>query len=278
MEYNAFKNIPKCNLHTHTNLCDGNNTPEEIVLAAISEKMETLGFSGHSYVHFDLDCCMTREQTAQYRNEIVRLKKVYGDRLNILLGLEQEYYADDPAVGYDYLIGSVHYLPANGSWFAVDLSREELLRAANAYYGGNIYRLLQHYYETLADVVEKTGCDIIGHFDLISKFNADGMLFDETDPRYRVPAFETLEYLLKKDVVFEINTGAISRGYCSTPYPAAPFLRFIAEHGGRVTISSDAHDKTNLLYGFSEAMEYARAAGVKALCVMTKDGWKTVAN
>lgn len=274
MEYITLKGVPKSNLHTHTNLCDGNDTPEEVVLAAIDGKMETLGFSGHSYVHFDLDCCMTREQTVQYRNEIVRLKKVYGDRINILLGLEQDYYADDPAEGYDYLIGSVHYLPANGSWFAVDLSREELLRAANAYYGGNIYRLLQHYYETLADVVEKTGCDMIGHFDLISKFNADGTLFDETDPRYRTSAFEVLDYLLKKDVVFEINTGAISRGYCTKPYPSVPFLRYIAEQGGRVMLSSDAHDKKNLLYGFSEAVEYARASGVKTLCVMTKDGWK----
>ena len=274
MEYITLKGVLKSNLHTHTNLCDGNDTPEEVVLAAIDGKMETLGFSGHSYVHFDLDCCMTREQTVQYRNEIVRLKKVYGDRINILLGLEQDYYADDPAVGYDYLIGSVHYLPALGSYFAVDLSREELLRATDAYYGGNIYRLLQHYYETLADVVDKTGCDIVGHFDLVSKFNAGGTLFDEADPRYRTSAFEALDYLLKKDVVFEINTGAISRGYCTKPYPSVPFLRYIAEHGGRVMLSSDAHDKKNLLYGFSEAVEYARASGVKTLCVMTKDGWK----
>ena len=274
MEYITLKGVPKSNLHTHTNLCDGNDTPEEVVLAAIDGKMETLGFSGHSYVHFDLDCCMTREQTVQYRNEIVRLKKVYGDRINILLGLEQDYYADDPAEGYDYLIGSVHYLPAHGSYFAVDLSREELLRATDAYYGGNIYRLLQHYYETLADVVDKTGCDIVGHFDLVSKFNAGGTLFDEADPRYRTSAFEVLDYLLKKDVVFEINTGAISRGYCTKPYPSVPFLRYIAEQGGRVMLSSDAHDKKNLLYGFSEAVEYARASGVKTLCVMTNDGWK----
>ena len=266
----------QCNLHTHTNFCDGKDTPEAIVLAAIDAGLETVGFSGHSYVHFDLDCCMTREQTAKYRREILRLREQYADRIRVLLGIEQDYYSDDPAEGFDYVIGSVHYLPAHGSYFAVDLSRGELLRAANAYYGGNMYRLLQHYYETLADVVEKTGCDMIGHFDLVSKFNADGTLFDETDPRYRIPAFEALEHLLKKNVVFEINTGAIARGYCDKPYPSVTFLRYIAERGGRVMLSSDAHDKKNLLYGFSDAVEYAREAGVKALCIVTKDGWKTV--
>ena len=36
-------------LHVHTNYCDGKNTPEEMVLAAIEKGMECIGFSVHSY-------------------------------------------------------------------------------------------------------------------------------------------------------------------------------------------------------------------------------------
>ena len=34
--------------HTHTNLCDGRNTPEEMVLAAIARGMDCIGLSGHA--------------------------------------------------------------------------------------------------------------------------------------------------------------------------------------------------------------------------------------
>ena len=33
--------------HTHTTFCDGKNTPEEMVLAAIEKGMPRIGFSGH---------------------------------------------------------------------------------------------------------------------------------------------------------------------------------------------------------------------------------------
>ena len=38
----------KSNVHTHTVFCDGADTPERMVLAAISAGMDTLGFSHHS--------------------------------------------------------------------------------------------------------------------------------------------------------------------------------------------------------------------------------------
>ena len=71
----------KSNLHTHTCYCDGRDTPEDVVKAAIAQGMNTLGFSGHSYVPFDLPCCMNLEETASYRLEISRLKKLYEDQL-----------------------------------------------------------------------------------------------------------------------------------------------------------------------------------------------------
>lgn len=36
------------NLHTHTTFCDGKNTAEEMILAALELGMDSLGFSGHS--------------------------------------------------------------------------------------------------------------------------------------------------------------------------------------------------------------------------------------
>ena len=45
--------------HIHTCYCDGKNTPEDIVNEAISRGMKKLGFSGHTYVSFEKDACMS---------------------------------------------------------------------------------------------------------------------------------------------------------------------------------------------------------------------------
>ena len=83
-------------LHCHTVYCDGKNTPEEMVLAAIGKGFRRLGFSGHSETLFDLSYCMTAEKTAAYQKEVARLKKKYADRLAIFLGVEQDYYSAAP--------------------------------------------------------------------------------------------------------------------------------------------------------------------------------------
>ena len=50
----------KRDFHVHTTFCDGINTPEEIVISAISRGMDKIGFSGHSYTFFDEEYCMKK--------------------------------------------------------------------------------------------------------------------------------------------------------------------------------------------------------------------------
>ena len=85
---------------------------------------------------------------------------------------------------------------------------------------------------------------------------------------------EALDALLEQDVIFEINTGAIARGYRRMPYPASIFLHRIAQKRGRVTFSSDAHAKENLMFGFDQALHLARAGGLGSITLYTKNGWQ----
>lgn len=263
---------PKCNLHTHTIYCDGENSPEEMVLAAISAGMETLGFSGHSYTAFDTSCCMTPEDTSAYRAEVTSLKIQYREILRILCGIEQDFYASEPACGYDYIIGSVHYLLADGCYLAVDATKDDLCRAVREHFGGDFYRMIRCYYETAAQVHCKTGCDIVGHFDLVEKFNDGECLFSASDYRYRKALLDALDALLEQDVIFEINTGAMARGYRQVPYPEAYALRRIAEKRGRVMLNADAHSTQGLLWAFPEAVHFARSCGVGGLTVPADHG------
>ena len=248
--------------HVHTCFCDGKDTPEDIVLAALSKGMKKLGFSGHAYVSFDKDANMSPEATKNYKAEINRLKEKYSGQIKIFLGTEQDYYSDFYPEGYDYVIGSVHYVEHEGKYIAIDHTVghfENLIKE----FGGDVYAVAEKYFSTVADVVNKTGAKIIGHFDLLSKFNDGNKYFDEENPRYLNAAFGAVDSLLKTGRPFEINTGAISRGYKKFPYPSKKILEYIAAHNGSVILSSDAHNKENLMYRFQECEALADSLGLK---------------
>lgn len=235
-------------LHCHTAFCDGKNTPEEMVQAAIRKGLTTIGFSGHSYTFFDTSYCMTQSGTQQYKAEITRLKKKYNGQIEILLGIEQDYYSSMPTDGYDYIIGSVHYVKVGNDYMPVD--DPPFAENTKKYFGGDYYALAEAYFATVADVVNKTGCHIIGHLDLLTKFNEGGKLFDETHPRY-IAAWQTaVDALLPARIPFEINTGALSRGYRTVPYPAKPIRDYIKQKGGTLLLTGDAHSADTLCYHF----------------------------
>ena len=270
--------LTKSNLHTHTHFADGKHTAEEVVLSAINAGMEVLGFSEHSFhpnpAIFGME---SPELQLQYRKEIERLKNVYADRIKILCGIEQDSQSGVPTDVYDYVIGSVHYLHLNGEYCEVDLSAKATQDAIKKHCGGDPIVYAKAYFEAVARVEEDTQCDIVGHFDLLTKFDERSAIFDTSDPRYIKAGLEALDVLLEKNVIFEVNTGAMARGYRTTPYPAPIFLRRIAEKRGNVVLSSDAHNKDYLNYGFDKALQLIKASGIGSVLTMTKDGWKNVA-
>ena len=196
--------------HIHTTFSDGKCSPEELVLLAIEKGMTHIGFSDHSYTPFDQGYCMTPENTDAYKTEIGRLKKKYSNKIAVYLGIEQDYYSDIPPKGYDYIIGSVHYVKAGGEYLPVDKSAPELREAISAHFGGEPLRFAREYFRTVGELCEKTGADIIGHFDLLTKFSEKDPLFDTSDPEYVSAWRDAADRLLARDVIFEINTGAIA--------------------------------------------------------------------
>lgn len=252
------------NYHTHTNFVDGAHTPEEMVVSAIAQGMDTIGFSEHCYTPFDPDCSMTPEQTKQYQNEIARLQQKYAGQIQVLRGIEMDYTSQDDPSAYDYVIGSVHYLRVKGKTYAVDISAQGVKQCIQECFAGDHNAYAQAYYDLVAKVVEKTNAQIIGHFDLITKFSNRGVVFDETSPVYQAAWQNAMKQLAGK-AVLEINTGAISRGYRTTPYPSPAMLRFWKELGGGVVINSDSHHKDTLLQSFHEAEQLALQQGFTKL-------------
>ncbi len=242
----------KQDLHVHSNYSDGKNTLREIVEEAINLNLQTIGFSDHSYTDFDTSYCIKKELISHYISEINSLKKEYNGTINIRCGIEQDYYSTIEASNFDYIIGSIHYIKVNDEYIPIDETTEILKNAADKHFNGDIYSLVELYFKTVSDVINKTNADIIGHFDLITKFNENSELFDESNPRY-IEAFKSAaDILLKSDKMFEINTGAISRGYRSSPYPSSSVYQYLKENGARFVLSSDSHSIDTLCFKFTE--------------------------
>ena len=248
--------------HTHTTFCDGENTPEEMVAAAIAEGMTKLGFSGHAHTPCDESYCMSPAAFEAYKKEVRRLREAYRGQIEIFLGLEQDLYADTQTAGLDYVIGSVHYVKLGDEFVPMDEGNDVIRKAAERHFGGDVLCVLEAYYETVSRVVEGTGCDVIGHFDLPTKYTEREALFDPASPRYRAAWQKAADALLRTGVPFEINTGAMARGCRSVPYPAPEILRYLGDHGGAAVLSGDSHSVRTLRYGFDAAERLAKACGI----------------
>ena len=250
--------------HVHTCYCDGKDKPEDIVLEAISKGMKKIGFSGHSYVDFDESISWPAANSERYKLEINKLKQKYKSKIEILLGIELDYFSDVKTDDYDYIIGSVHYIKCGGKIIAIDHTIE-CFEQAIKYCGNDVYEVCEKYFDIVSDVVNKTNANIIGHFDLVSKFNDNNKFFDENNERYIKACEKALNALLQTKKPFEINTGAISRGYKKFPYPSKRILGYIASHGGKVILSSDSHKKETLMYGFKECEDLANSLGLEII-------------
>lgn len=236
------------NFHTHSSFCDGKNTPEEMVLSAINKGFLAIGFSGHGYTDFDLSYCMKNQDA--YIKEIKRLKGEYKDKIQIYLGCEEDIFCEVNRTDFDYIIGSSHYVKKNGKFYAVDGTYEEIKECVELF--GSSVAYAEEYYATFCKYISKRKPDIVGHFDLLTKFDEKFTPLFLGNKEYENIAEKYLKEALKSECIFEINSGAISRGTRKTPYPAENLLRVIKKEGGKVMINADSHAINTLDCHFAE--------------------------
>jgi len=224
-------------------------------------------------VSFDEEYSMMIEDTPSYTSEVRTLREKYKGTIEVFLGLEMDYFTDKAPEGLEYIIGAVHHVEKDGKFITVDGWAEHLANMNAEHFGGDYYAMAESYFATVAGLVEKTGADIVGHFDLIAKNNVGNSMFDETHPRYVKAALCAMEQVLEKCKLFEINTGAMFRRGMPAPYPSVFLLKELQKRGGEIILSSDSHTADSLYYKFDEMLELAKACGFKSIKRLTVDGF-----
>lgn len=257
-------------LHTHSLFDDGSCSLEEMVRAAVETGLSAIGLSGHSPLPFANEWAIQSDESlTAFCREARRLKDVYRGRIDVFCALEYDALSTVPKDGFDYLIGSVHHLVQKNECVPVDQSRETTEDWLRRFFDGSAAAAESAYYAQYDALAADPAIDVIGHFDLLTKFDEERKTFSLSP----ACATEAMERLVRAGKLFEVNTGAISRKMRKTPYPSAPLLRHLAAIGGGIVFSSDAHEAKNIAFGFPEARLFAAACGFRTRWEKTEAGF-----
>lgn len=247
------------NFHTHSTYSDGRDVPRELIEAALACGFSSLGFSDHAPENTGDNTVMKLENERAYRTEIATLAAEYADRIKIYCGIELGSASTLPTDGYDFVIASKHHVVRGDKVYDIDNGAENQRLMANELFGGDMVKTAQIYFREDAEHVVRAKPDIVGHFDLAAKYS----IVHENDREYLRAAFDALDVIMPVCRTFELNTGAIARGYRTIPYPAPAIMRELKIRGARMIVTSDCHDKNKLTAWFAEAEDYLASFGFK---------------
>jgi len=272
--------------HAHTVLCDGRDTAEAMIRAAIDAGMTDIGFSAHTAWPFAAEWHLPPGEYGAYAAEVRGLAGAYAGKIRVYRGFEADYLpgmsAPDRGIyarfSPDYLIGSVHYAGTDDPRRAcepwtVDGPTEDVAATLQRCFDGDGRRAVTRYFELLREMAATCAFDIVGHADLPRKRNGALKFFDESSPWYRSELVRTADALAAAGKIVEINTGGISRGAMDDVYPSEEFLALLAERGVRITVNSDAHATGDLTAAYDRAYDAARRAGIRELWFLDPQGW-----
>lgn len=264
--------------------CDhAKSSLEEVINQAVEVGFTHYGVSEHCPRYREQDLYPGEERLGVsglieafkgYAKKAFELQKAYADRIEILVGFETEKLPPEgwldkmqalrEAYPFDYIVGSVHDI--DGRW--VDYSPQATLELGDDLGGPEALRIA--YFRSMTDMVERLRPDVVGHLDLVRKYEAPGFAFSQR-------AFQEIETLLEAikayGGVLDVNCAAWRNGY-GPVYPLPQILERAREMGIRVTLGDDSHGVDLVGVGLEHSLSAIQAAGYTSLSYLTrKDGW-----
>jgi histidinol-phosphatase (PHP family) len=255
---------------------------EPVVQRAIEAGFTHYGLSEHCPRYRDQDL-YGEEQAAgmtpasllatfrAYIDEAFMLRERYADRIQVLVGFETERLPPGDWLArmrelralapFEYVIGSVH--DVDGVW--VDYKREVTEELAEQV--GGRARLQARYFDDVADMVRALKPEVVGHIDLIRKFEGPEASIDPA----AWPHLEgALEAVRDAGAALDVNCGASRRGL-SPVYPLPAILKRAREISVGVTLGDDGHGAHDVGVGLDSCMQALNAAGYRELRYLARD-------
>ncbi len=264
----------KFDLHTHHERCGhAEGGIEAYIKAAVQADLKVIGISDHSPYfareedHAQPHIAMAKSEFPNYVNEVLKLKAKYAGTIDVLLGVESDFFPNEANVyqqvyeqyPFDYIIGSVHATRGisifnKKRWKG--LSDQQKIEEKD------------HYYDLIEQSATSGMFQVLGHIDAMKGFYPE---FSDI-PCSRMDS--TLKVIGESGVSIEINTSGKTK-YVGGWYPSDDILERALHYGVTVTFGSDAHvpsrvgDEWELVQqrlkeiGFTEWVYYKQKQAVK---------------
>jgi histidinol-phosphatase (PHP family) len=199
------------------------------------------------------------DQIDLYTREVREAQEEFEGKIKILLGYEVDYLpsVDDqmrvnlakyPA---DYWVGSIHivdHFRSNHESWLVDYTPEVFEEGMEEI--GGPQAVYTRYYELIREFAQNYEHRIVGHLDMIKKFNVNKRYFDTDSEHYLSQVEATLDVLKATGKIVEINTAGAFKDIGEI-YPSDKILQMILHRRLPVCLSSDAHRPDHVAREFS---------------------------
>ncbi len=259
--------------HVHTEFSDDSKYPmEQVVKDAIALGMDEICFTDHvDYgIKEDWDCGhpiryrgdipYANVDYPEYMAQIKELRHIYDKQINIRLGLEfgmqvhtiPEYETLFHKYPFDFIILSVHQI-ADQEFWTQDFQKGKSQKEYN-----------EQYYEEMLNIVRRyKDYSVLGHMDLITRYDENGIYpFEKVKPVIT----EILKTVISDGKGIEFNTSYHRYGLADTT-PSVDILKLYRELGGRIiTIGSDSHEPEHLGAHIKEAKRLLKKLGFTSFC------------
>ena len=200
----------------------------------------------------------------RYAAEIASLQEKYREQITIKMGMEfgmqqhtvlqyERLFASYP---FDFIILSVHQVEDKEFW-TQDFQRGRTQEEYN----------LRYYEEILSLVRQYHNYSVLGHLDLISRYDKAGYYpFENIRPILT----EILETVIADGKGIEVNTSCYRYGL-SDLTPSVDILKLYRSLGGRIiTIGSDSHKKEHLGAHIPETIGRIKQIGFDEICTFSR--------
>jgi histidinol-phosphatase (PHP family) len=208
----------------------------------------------------------------RYVGEALRLRDAYDGRIALLVGFETERLPPGDwaprmreiraAAPFDYVVGSVHDIDG----MVVDVSPERTAAIAESLGGREAMQI--RYFRALAELVSTLKPEVVGHIDLIRKFDAPVADFA---PAVMREIEHVLEAARAAGSALDVNCGAYRRGY-GPVYPLPAILERARAMGLRVTLGDDSHGVATVGVGLDACLKAIAEAGFGKVSYLERDG------
>lgn len=257
--------------HVHTYYSDDSMYPmENVIIDAIELGVKEICITDHVDYGIKIDPeGKTEEELADtilnvnyssYVKEIAQLKERFQNQICIKQGLEfgvqshtiPEFEALYKRYPWDFIILSCHQVENKEFW------------NQNFQKGKTQKEYNERYYEELLAVVKRyKNYSVLGHLDLISRYDLQGNYPFEL---VRDKVEEILRVVIADGKGIEINTSSFRYGLKDLT-PSRDILKLYRELGGEIlTIGSDSHKPGQLVSHFEEVLKEVKEIGFETIC------------